>query len=294
LFDAGQTTLIQYPVAKAGSDYTIPGTVTHIGYQAFVDSIGLTRAHYPALATAAGVVSTPQLRNMGTIGGNLCVDTRCTYYNQGESWREALTYCMKKDGEICWVAPGSPRCWAVSSSDTAPVMIALKAQVRLLGPQGERTIPAQALYNNDGIEYLQKLPSEIVVDISLPDASGVTMSYQKLRRRSAFDFPIMAAAVALRLEEDGTCREANIVLGAVASYPIKANEAEAVLVGQKITEEVIQEAAKIAFKPAKPLDNTDMGHPYRKQMARVYVARALREAAGLKEVKIDHTPSQPI
>lgn len=237
---------------------------------------------YPALATAAALVSTPQLRNMGTIGGNLCVDTRCTYYNQTEPWRAALSYCMKKDGTVCWVAPGSPRCWAVSSSDTAPVMIALGASVRLLGPLGERWIPVQALYNNDGIQYMSKAPNEILAEIHLPDATGLSMSYQKLRRRGSFDFPIVGAAAALRLAEDGTCTEANIVLGAVASYPIKAVDAEALLVGQKITGELIEEAAKIAFKPAKPLDNTDMGHPYRKQMVKVYVARALREAAGLR------------
>lgn len=250
-------------------------TLTEIGRHSLI------RDKYPALAHAANLVSTPQLRNMGTIGGNLCVDTRCTYYNQNESWRQALGYCMKKDGTTCWVAPGSPRCWAVSSSDTAPVMIALNAAVRMVGPQGERTVPVQALYNNDGIEYLKKLPGEILADIHLPDASGLTMSYQKLRRRGSFDFPIVNVAAALRQEADGTCTEANIVLGAVASYPIKAVDAEALLVGQIISEELIQEAAKIAFKPAKPLDNTDMGHPYRKQMVRVYVARALRQAAGL-------------
>lgn len=232
---------------------------------------------YPALAAAAGLVSTPQLRNMGTIGGNLCVDTRCTYYNQTEPWRQAINYCMKKDGEICWVAPGSPRCWAVSSSDTAPVMIALGASVRLVGPMGERRIPVQALYNNDGIEYLSKAPNEILVDIDIPPAAGVKMTYHKLRRRGSFDFPILGVAAAIRQADDGTCTEANIVLGAVASYPIKATDAEEMLVGQKITEELIEEAAKVAFKPAKPLDNTDMGHPYRKQMTRVYVKRALRE-----------------
>ena len=236
---------------------------------------------YPALATAAELVSTPQLRNMGTIGGNLCVDTRCTYYNQTEPWREALTYCMKKDGKICWVAPGSPRCWAVNSSDTAPVMIALGATARLIGPMGERTIPVQALYNNDGIEYLSKAPNEILVDINIPDATGMKMTYHKLRRRGSFDFPIVGVAAAIRQAEDGTCTEANIVLGAVASYPIKATDAEAMLIGQKLTLDLIEAAAKVAFKPAKPLDNTDMGHPYRKQMARVYVKRALREVAGL-------------
>lgn len=236
---------------------------------------------YPALATAARLVSTPQLRNMGTIGGNLCVDTRCTYYNQTEPWRQALTYCMKKDGHTCWVAPGSPRCWAVSSSDTAPVMIALGASVRLVGPQGERTIPVRALYHNDGIKYLTKAPHEILTDIYLPDASGVKMTYHKLRRRGSFDFPILGVAVALRQTEDGTCTDANIVLGAVASYPIKATDAEEILVGQKLTPDLIEEAARIAFRPAKPLDNTDMGHPYRKQMTRIYVARALREVARL-------------
>lgn len=236
---------------------------------------------YPALATAAGLVSTPQLRNMGTIGGNLCLDTRCTYYNQTEPWREALGYCMKKDGHICWVAPGSPRCWAVSSSDTAPVMMALGASVRLVGPNGERMIPVQALYHNDGMAYLTKAPDEILADIRLPDAGGMKMVYKKLRRRGSFDFPILGVAVALRQAEDGTVTEANIVLGAVASYPLKAVEAEKLLVGQKLDDEVIEEAAKLAFKPAKPLDNTDMGHPYRKQMVQVYVTRALRETVGM-------------
>ncbi|MFQ5613171.1 MAG: FAD binding domain-containing protein [Anaerolineae bacterium] len=238
---------------------------------------------YPALATAAGLVSTPQLRNMGTIGGNLCIDTRCNYYNQTEPWREALTFCLKKDGDTCWVAPSSPRCWAVNSSDTAPVMIALDASVRLVGPQGERTLPAQALYHNDGIDFLRKAPDEILSEIHLPEASGVKMTYLKLRRRGSFDFPILGVAVAIRQAEDGTCTGASIVLGAVASYPIKATGAEEMLAGQKLTDELIEEAAKVAFKPAKPLDNTDMGHPYRKQMVRVYVARALRQVAGLDQ-----------
>lgn len=236
-------------------------------------------SRYPALVTAAGLVSTPQLRNMGTIGGNLCVDTRCTYYNQSESWRQALTYCMKKDGHTCWVAPSSPRCWAVSSSDTAPILIALGASVRLVGPKGERTIPLQSLYNNDGIEHLSKAPDEILADITIPNANGVKMAYHKLRRRGSFDFPIVGVAAAIRQAEDGTCTEANIVLGAVASYPIKATDAERMLVGQKLNNELIEEAAQIAFKPAKPLDNTDMSHSYRKQMVRVYVKRALKEVA---------------
>ena len=234
---------------------------------------------YAALAMAASVVSTPQLRHMGTLGGNLCLDTRCTYYNQTEPWRQALGYCLKKDGEVCWVAPGSTRCWAVHASDLAPVLIALGASVRLVGPVGERWVPVQALYHNDGIHYLSKSPSEILTDIHLPVANGLRMTYKKLRRRGAFDFPVLSMAIALRQEEDGTCTAAHIVLGAVGSSPMQATEAEAVLIGAKINHAVIAAAAQQAFQTAKPLDNTDMGYAYRKQMVRVYVARALHEVS---------------
>ncbi len=238
---------------------------------------------YPALAHAAGVVSTAQLRNMGTIGGNLCVDTRCNYYNQSYHWRKSIGFCMKKDGDICLVAPGSSRCWAVSSSDTAPVMIALGASVRLVGPKGERVIPAQALYHDDGMEYLTKAPNEILTEIILPPAEGLRTAYLKLRRRGSFDFPILGVAVALRLD-DGVCTYAKIVLGAVHSYPVEALQALSRLVGQKLTPDVIEAAAQAAARPAKPLDNTDMLLSYRKKMVPVYVARALRQAAGLQAV----------
>ena len=236
---------------------------------------------YPALARAAGLVSSPQLRNMGTIGGNLCVDTRCTYYNQTYQWRKSLGFCMKKDGDICWVALSSPRCLAVSSSDCAPVAIALGAHVRLVGPEGERTVPIAALYRDDGMDYMEKSPDEILMSIHLPPSEGWRTAYWKLRRRGSIDFPILGVAVALKLGEDGTCAEARIVLGAVASQPVQATEAAALLVGQKITPELIQEVAGLAYRPAKPLDNTDMALSYRKKMARVFTARALAEAAGL-------------
>lgn len=236
---------------------------------------------FPGLAKAAGLVSTPQLRNVGTIGGNLCLDTRCNYYNQSYFWRKAIGFCMKKDGDVCLVAPGSPRCWAVSSSDTAPVMVAIGAKVRLVGPAGERVIPAQALYHDDGMNYLTKAPDEILTEILLPPADGLKTTYWKLRRRGSFDFPILGVAVALRQADDGTVTDVRIVLGAVASYPVEAEEAERMLVGQKLTPELIDAVAHVAYKPAKPLDNTDLSHPYRKKMARVYVARALREIADL-------------
>jgi 4-hydroxybenzoyl-CoA reductase subunit beta len=240
---------------------------------------------YPALATAAGVVSSPQLRNMGTLGGNVCVDTRCNYYNQTFEWRKAIGFCMKKDGDICLVAPGSDRCWAVSSSDTAPVLWSLGARVRLHGPGGERTIPVAALFQDDGIQYLAKRADEIVTEIALPPAEGWRSVYLKLRRRGSFDFPILGVAAAVRLEGE-VVREARVVLGAVASTPREAQKAAEALLGRRLTTETIEAAAEAAAGPAKPLDNTDLTHPYRKKVTRVYVARALARIAGL-----DHGPA---
>jgi 4-hydroxybenzoyl-CoA reductase subunit beta len=244
------------------------------------------RRAYPALATAAGLVSSPQLRNMGTIGGNLCVDTRCNYYNQTHQWRKAIGFCMKKDGDICLVAPGSARCWAVSSSDTAPVFWSLDARVRLAGPGGEREIPVAALYRDDGIAYLAKRADEILTEILLPPADGVRCAYLKLRRRGSFDFPVLGVAVALRMD-DGIVRDGKIVLGAVASQPREARAAGALLAGQLLSPELIGAAADAAARPSKPLDNTDFTHPYRKKVTRVFVIRALRHLAGLPEIPRD-------
>jgi 4-hydroxybenzoyl-CoA reductase subunit beta len=133
------------------------------------------RAHWPAVARAAGLVSSPPLRNAGTMGGNLCVDTRCNYYNQTEFWRASIGYCMKKDGDICLVAPGSDKCWALSSSDTAPVMIALGAEVTLVGPGQERRIAVRDLYGPDGIDYLAKRPEESLTRIHGPERAGWAM-----------------------------------------------------------------------------------------------------------------------
>ncbi len=235
----------------------------------------LVAREYPALASAAALVSTPQLRSMGTIGGNLCLDTRCNYYDQTYWWRKSINFCMKKDGDVCWVAPGSPRCWAVSSTDCAPVVIALGAKVQLIGPRGERVIPVRELYRDDGIAYLTKEPDEILSEIILPPADGLKSVYLKLRRRGSFDFPILGVAAALRLAPNGDVDEASVVLGGVGSHPIECAESNRLLLGQKLSRESIEAAAEAAWKPARPLDNTDMTHSYRKKMSRVYVKRAL-------------------
>ena len=229
-----------------------------------------------AVSTAARLVSTPLLRNMGTLGGNLCLDTRCNYYNQTYEWRKSIDFCMKKDGHICWVAPSSPRCWAVSSSDVAPVMVAIGAEYRLLGPQGERVVPAGRFYHNDGINYLTKQPDEILVDVRIPKPNGWDAVYHKLRRRGSFDFPVLGVAVWIQWNRK-TVADARIVLGGVASYPQEVPEAAAALRNMTLGAETIAAAAEAAYRPSKPMDNTDFDLSWRKQMTRVYVARALQQ-----------------
>ena len=233
------------------------------------------RSH-AALATAARLVSTPLLRNMGTLGGNLCLDTRCNYYNQSYEWRKAIDFCMKKDGAICWVAPSSPRCWAVSSSDIAPVMVAIGAEYRLVGPQGERVVPAGRFYHNDGINYLTKQPDEILVEVRLPAPDGWDAVYHKLRRRGSFDFPVLGVAAWIKWNGKKVA-DARIVLGGVASWPQEVPEAAAALKDTALSEETIARAADAAYRPSKPMDNTDFDLSWRKQMTRVYVTRALEE-----------------
>ncbi len=232
----------------------------------------VVRQRWPAIARAASLVSSPPLRNAGTIGGNLCVDTRCNYYNQTEFWRASIGYCMKKDGHVCLVAPGSDVCWALSSSDTAPVMIALGAEVTLVGPKDERRIAVRDLYGPDGINYLAKRREEILTRIHVPDRTGWAMTYRKLRRRGSIDFPILGVAAAVRLGAGRRVEEAHIVLGAVHTAPVVARDAEDFLRGRVLDAETIEMVAGIAYKPAKPLDNADLSYAWRKRMARVEVA----------------------
>src|SRR5438034_8482157 len=176
---------------------------------------GRIRQGCGALWQAAAQIATPHLRNMGTLGGNLCLDTRCNYYDQNYEWRKAIDFCMKKDGETCWVATSSPRCLAVSSTDTAPALIALGAGVTLVGANGTRTIPVSDLFRNDGIHYLTRQPTEILEAVQVPALSGWRSTYWKLRRRGSFDFPVLSVAAAARIATDGTIEAVRIVLGAV-------------------------------------------------------------------------------
>jgi 4-hydroxybenzoyl-CoA reductase subunit beta len=238
------------------------------------------RASVPGLWQAAAQVATPHLRNMGTLGGNLCLDTRCTYYDQNYEWRKAIDFCMKKDGKTCWVATSSPKCLAVSSTDTAPVLQALDARVRLVSAAGEREIAVAELFHNDGMAYLTRRPDEILAEVIVPDQSGRRSTYWKLRRRGSFDFPVASVAAAGEFDTDGTVRAIRIVAGAVASRPLSAPKAEALLVGDRLTDERIAAAAQAAYEVAKPMDNTDFELVWRKKMVTALATYALQQLRG--------------
>ena len=236
----------------------------------------LLRLHYPGLFQAIRSISTPILRNMGTIGGNICLDTRCNYYDQNYEWRRAINFCMKCDGDICWVAPGSDVCLAVSSSDTAPVLCAYGARFHLESKRGKRAIESKDLYHRDGIRYLTKRPDEILTGITLPPGARFRSSYRKLRRREAFDFPVLGVAACVRFDGD-VVADARLWLGAVSMAPVEAKEAQAALRGRPLTDEAIEEAARLAYPLAKPVDNTDFALRWRKEMTRHFVRDALQE-----------------
>jgi 4-hydroxybenzoyl-CoA reductase subunit beta len=229
------------------------------------------------LRQAAHQVATVHLRNMGTIGGNLCLDTRCNYYNQNYEWRKAIDFCLKKDGDICWVATASKRCVAASSTDCAPALMAIGAAVKLVSASGEREVALEDLYNNDGIDYLKRRPDEILTEVKV--RTDVRSTYWKLRRRGAFDFPVLGVGAAVKFDGE-TVESARIALGAVASRPFLVEKANDFLVNKKLTDDVIDEAARLVASRAKPLDNADLDLYWRKDVAGDFTGYALRELRG--------------
>lgn len=233
---------------------------------------------YPSYVRAAALVSSPALRNAGTIGGNLCVDTRCNYYDQSFEWRQAAGFCLKKDGDTCRVAAAFATCRAVASSDTAPVAIALGATVVLVGPQGEREVPLASLYQDDGKFYLTKSADEVLITLRLPKPDGWRSAYVKVRSRDSIDFPIVGAAVAMQMTGPvvDVCR---IVLTAVGPAPLDVSYAADVLLGRTLDNAVVEEVAAVAAKQAKPVDNADLSYVWRKRVTSKAIEEAIREAS---------------
>lgn len=248
--------------------------------------------HFPILSQTVALVSTPQLQNMGTVGGNLCLDTRCYYYNQSAFLKKRWKPCFKIGGKTCHVVRGGDSCYSVYSGDMAPPLIALGAKVRVIGGHAAREIELQRFFSGSGIKpnilKFNEILSEILIPAP-PEHSG--FSYQKLRLRDTMDFPLLGVSVFLNLEEkDGRCKDVRIVLGAVAPSPLVVEEAAQLTRGEEITPKLIDEVSQIAWKAAHPVANTASSPKYRRDMVRVLARNAIQEA--LARIKNADTRNQ--
>lgn len=238
------------------------------------------RELFPALADAAAHVAGPQLRNSGTIGGNVCLDTRCTYYNQTHFWREALGFCLKKDGDVCHVTRTGKKCVAAHSADTPPVLMTLGASAVFIGPDGSREIPVADFFVADGITNTRRNPDEILTEIRIPLAASTRrQAYVKLRQRKSIDFPLLTVAVAADIDETGVVRSLDGVVTGLGSRPRALSKWSDVAEGRALDSELIDELAERAHRQCHPLENIIVDPDWRRAMVPVFVRRALEQVA---------------
>ena len=260
----------------------VPGEGVEIGALTTLTAVEhspLVRRDFPVLYEAVKTVASPVLRNMGTLGGNVCLDTRCLWYNQSLAWRKSCGFCLKKDGNLCHVAPGGKFCWAAFSGDTAPALLCLGAEIEVAGPGGLRRTPLSEFYVNDGIVRLHLAKNEIVTRIHLPEsAAGWRGSYQKLRVRGSIDYPLAGVAVALKMKS-GRVEDARVAITAVNPAPHLLKDADAHLIGVVPTEEIAERIGELAARTAKPLTTSVLTPEYRREMVRVFAKRAVMQAA---------------
>jgi 4-hydroxybenzoyl-CoA reductase subunit beta len=236
------------------------------------------REKFPVLAQAAGTIAGPLQRNMGTIGGNLCLETRCRWYNQSHFWRQAVGGCLKKDGPICHVAPGGKFCWAVWSGDSAPALLTVDAEVEIAGAGGTRRIQLRDFYKNDGMDRIALRHGEIVAAVHVPARmAGFRGAYHKLRVRDSIDYPLAGVAVSMDVDSSGVCRDARVALTAVNPAPVLLPKIAELFVGRKWSAELADEAARVAIRTGKPLTTSASTPVYRREMVKLFTRRALEE-----------------
>jgi 4-hydroxybenzoyl-CoA reductase subunit beta len=244
-----------------------------------IEQSGLLRRRYRVLTEAAATVASPILRNMGTIGGNICLDTRCLWYNQSLTWRKGCGFCIKKDGDLCHVAPGGTKCWAAFSGDTPPALLCLNAEVEILSALGTRRLPLREFYTGLGDNYRKLQPNELLTRIFLPEATadyhGV---YRKLRIRGSIDYPLAGVAVVLK-RSNGHIADAHIGITAVNPAPVLVKGVREALEGKAVDEALAESVGDLAAKAAKPLTTSALTPEYRREMIRVFTKRALLAAA---------------
>jgi 4-hydroxybenzoyl-CoA reductase subunit beta len=243
-----------------------------------VEDSELIRRDYRVLHEAAKTVASPILRNMGTLGGNICLDTRCVWYNQSLQWRRSCGFCIKKDGDLCHVAPGGKKCWAAFSADTPPALLCLDAELEIAGPKGFRRVPIKDFYTNIGDARMKLVHNEMLTRVILPEASsGWKGSYLKLRIRGSIDYPLAGVAVAVK-QNGGPIEAARVAITAVNPAPHLVAAAEHALVGKQIDEHVAAVVGELAAKTAKPLTTSALTPEYRREVVKVYAKRAVMAA----------------
>lgn len=276
---AGIEELRGISLAREGDDDTL---VVGAGARlAEVESSILVRRVAPALAEAAAEVGGPHHRAMGTLGGNICLDTRCRYYNQTYFWRKSLGFCLKKDGTVCHVVRGGSKCVAAASNDTAPALIALEADIHLLGPRGARVVKAHDFFVADGIKNTVLEAGELVVRVAIKRQPGRRSSFEKLRRRNAIDFPLLSIAVRLDVSGVETPRvdAADVVVSALGARPRRVRAAGKVRPGTPF-DVAARELGGGAYAECKPLPNVDDDTEWRREMVPVLVERAVSRLEG--------------
>jgi 4-hydroxybenzoyl-CoA reductase subunit beta len=237
------------------------------------------RQHYPVLTEAAATVASPVLRNMGTIGGNICLDTRCLWYNQSLTWRKGCGFCIKKDGELCHVAPGGTKCWAAFSGDTPPALLCLQSEIEITSPNGVRRIPLQDFYTGLGDTYRKLQPNELLTRVFLPASSaGYRGMYRKLRVRGSIDYPLAGVAITMK-RSNGHIADARIGITAVNPAPVLVKGASELLNGNALDEALAEQVGDLAARTAKPLTTSALTPEYRREMIRVFTKRALLAVA---------------
>lgn len=246
-----------------------------------IERSAVLRQHFPVLTEAAATVASPTLRNMGTIGGNICLDTRCLWYNQPLTWRKGCGFCIKKDGDLCHVAPGGAKCWAAFSGDTPPALLCLNAEIEIVSLAGIRRIPLHDFYTGLGDSYRKLQANELVTRIFLPaSASGYRGIYRKLRVRGSIDYPLAGVAVVLK-RTNAHIEDARVAITAVNPAPLLVTKASDVLTGKQIDESLAETVGDLAARTAKPLTTSALTPEYRREMIRVFTKRAVLAAAGL-------------
>jgi 4-hydroxybenzoyl-CoA reductase subunit beta len=237
------------------------------------------RQHYSVLTEAAATVASPVLRNMGTIGGNICLDTRCLWYNQSLTWRKGCGFCIKKDGDLCHVAPGGTKCWAVFSGDTPPALLCLNAEIEIAGARGTRRVALREFYTGLGDNYRKLQPNELVTRIFLPaSAADYRGVYRKLRVRGSIDYPLAGVAVVMK-RSNGHVADARIGITAVNPAPMLVRGAGELLMGKVVDEALAEAVGDLAAGIAKPLTTSALTPEYRREMIRVFTKRAVLAAA---------------